>query len=434
MASDSPCKPIFSKEDLLSKNLPESRSPIVLEFLGTLGKSLNETIRFHQLRATPEGLFVSEQAQDALSDVIEAFLASQNLQGAPEENFLRKIPRGGEERYYLLDGKTCLFGALFRFPLTEQDKLSIPFWRGSLFDAKDYLHLKDPIFQNLEGTTHELNSRGFRISLTNRKKIAYLSIDILSEFGRLARNSKRLLEEEPRLTSALRYAAPLLVRMWGKAKVVRNSDKILIPATQFRNKKQSLLRLGDFVWIQDEDGTIQKCYSTRGKNLHNFLREETQALKNELRGKGFHGFRFQNSGKHLGTLQLENESFFIEPASFKQFFDRIPYSRDLPKRIDGPYTFRLALELYLKVLSQSAWVDVVHVPKDFARQFKAGMNFRSKKNWYFAINRARHVLDCFDSHSPPSSRGTLNASSKPASSKSQGAPSQKTGARDQRQR
>lgn len=371
---------------------------MVLDFVRFLGRELDEKTRYSLLRATPDGLFLSEEARAPFSAAVESFLRSQKLDSSPEGRLLRGAAKATGAASYLLDGKVCLFGSLLPVSLTERDTSQLPFWRGSLFDASDYLHLKDPIFRELKEAEATLGSGGFQMKVLSRKKPASVSLEVLTQFCRTAKNSKTALSEEPRLENALRWGVPLLVKLWAKAKVARHSDRLFVPLAHEGERSLTYLLFKDLVWVQDRSGALIRSYGLRGKNLHQLLQEETDALRRKSKGKPVRGLQLRERGRQLGSLRLEKETVLIERGAFKRFFDRIPYSRDLPKKPPARYSLRFALESFCELVWGSIWVDQINVPKEFLRQVDRKMNFRARKNWYFAITSRFHITDCFDAN------------------------------------
>lgn len=436
-------QPTISNNSALEPSDKVKAPDPLLAFVATLDSLLSEEIRYKLLRITKDGLFIDEKAYDGLVSTYikwsHSLQNNANLLGSenktlsgdsnisiiaapqvttPTEDYsigsskykeqYQKFFRHDKTTFYLLDGKALLIGRLIKIENILSIKTTIPVFRGSLLETLDYIHMKDRIFSETDGISARFSPQGFEIEVTSRKHPLKITNAQLMDLARAMRNSPVVSRRFPAVQYSARSAIPALSEIWKKARVVHGDTKLIVPSELKDVKKSWFLIYGDLIFIQQADSQLHSVYGLRGKNLHQFLVNETEILRSRKR-VGNDNFRILQRGRSLAAVKFEGDSYQLDPACFRRFLERVTASRDLPEKLNSRFVLEDVFRQLAKILEKTAWTDSIHIPRAFSTHFPHGTNYRSKNNWVFAINKQKLIVGLYDRNEPQPKFNSDNA-------------------------
>lgn len=398
-ATDSCSKPLNSEQSGRNPVSGKLFDKLFTSFLGEASKRLTEELRFKHLQLLPSGLFIEESA---CGDVLEAFITWHSDQDeTPNKASHEKMRKDfqsslRDEPQYLLDGKVLLYGKELRFQKDDFKTRDIPYFQGSLLDARSLIHMRDPIFVQTPDVTAQLSHSGLSVQFFSRKQPVTLDHASLLRLAGVLQRSRSIPKRYANIQNALRVAVPAFCEIWNKAKVVPSKKRLLIPHRLTTLKNGWFLSYGDLILVQNKDGSLAEAYGVTGKNLHEFLVEELRLLKN-----GKHRFKagsliLGSNTRGYGAVTLENERYRLDPVFVRTFLMRIPFHRELTDRMPTRYTLGDVLIQLVRILESSIWVDTIHVPRHLSQAYPPGTTYRTKGEWVFALSRQKEIIGVFD--------------------------------------
>ncbi|MGA1192657.1 MAG: hypothetical protein ACO3XO_10305, partial [Bdellovibrionota bacterium] len=320
---------------------------LFITFLEEAAKRFTEELRFKHLRILPNGLFIEESAY---GEVLEAFITWHTDYNEPSKKTspdkIRKDFQHALSGYpqYLLDGKVLLYGKELRFQKDDFKTRDIPYFQGTLLDARSFIHMRDPIFAQTPNVTAQLSQSGLSVQFSSRKQPVTLDNASLQRLAVVLQCSRSIPKRYANIHNALREAVPAFCEIWSKAQVVPQKKRLLTPQHITNVQDGWFLTYGDLILVQKKDGSLSFAYGLSGKNLHEFLVEELRILKG---GK----YRFKagslilgSNTKGYGSVLLENERYHLNPVFVRTFLLRIPFHRELTDKIPARYTLGDALK------------------------------------------------------------------------------------------
>lgn len=368
-------------------------------FLGEASKRLTEELRFKHLRLLPSGLFIEESA---CGEILKAFITwttdHSELLNKVSPDKLQKDFQGAlyTHQQYLLDGKVLLYGNELRFQKDDFKTRDIPYFQGSLLDARSFIHMRDPIFSQTPDVTAQLSQSGLSVQFSSRKQSVTLDNASLQKLAVVLQRSRSIPKRYANIQNALREAVPAFCEIWSKANIVPSKKRLLIPHCLTTMKDRWFLTYGNLILVQNKDGSLASAYGLTGKNLHEFLVEELRVLKN-----GKHRFKagsltLGSNTKGYGSVTLESERYRLDPVFVRTFLLRIPFHRELTDKMPTRYTLGDVLKQLVEILESSIWADTVHVPRQLNQIYPKGTSFRTKGEWVFALTRDKEIIGIFD--------------------------------------
>ncbi|MCB0332363.1 MAG: hypothetical protein KDD55_02620 [Bdellovibrionales bacterium] len=354
----------------------------------------------HGSRLTPNGLFISEHL---LTPLLGAF--STWHQEHHEKHTVLDHAKGIKKLFhsdkpqlsYLLDGKTCLVGFLIPGTFHERDKLPFPFYRGSLLEAKNYLHMRDPFLKELRDAEEVTDAKGFRIKIISGQTPLFVTNQVLLHFAELARASNQFVKRHPAVVESIRAVIPALCSLWRKAPKVSKEKKLLIPHEWRGNKSVTFHFAGEFIFVVDKEHSLVGVFGSKGKNLHELLISEFNDLKKKSKGKRLRSFSFEHKGRCLGTVPSERDgTFLVEPTAFKEFIDKAVAHTETRKKLPHLYTVRDCLELLGQTFHQTDWSEPYQLPRNCIREGIPDARYRTTKDWVFVLRGKRNIIGCID--------------------------------------
>ena len=376
----------------------EARSDSAVQFLSVLSHCLEDTILKSSLRQTSSGLFVDLQGLTPLLDAYNQWL-KENVPGSAGEapdKLLHKLCLSDDPPLcYLIEGKLTRVGYLVSNlpPLPEQ---KIPQFQGGVLDAKDYFHLRDPILDELPDIKGVVDSRGFQIQMnTNKKGVFSITPPILTEFASVARNTKSVLKKYPELTRAYRNLLIPFFQGIIRAKKLPPKAPILIPGLMKKEKGLIAYRLGDSVFLSTKDNEIRCYYGLSGRNLHEFMIREYDAVKSLTKGRPVGDFQFpKKRGRSIGIMKVDGDRFFIEPLAFKEFVSLIPHAWQMKKTFNGYYTVMDCMKEFCKVFKNTKRAELRDLPKNCVPEKFRNLRFHVSESFVFVSNAKGAVISC----------------------------------------
>ncbi len=395
-----------------SQEAPEEATPPSqpVEPAPTLGEAFikdgagvsKEEDLLHNTRLTPNGLFISEQLLTPLLATFSTWHQEHHEKHSVLDHAkgIKKLFHADKPQlFYLLDGKTCLVGFLIPGTFHERDKLPFPFYRGSLLEAKNYLHMRDPFLKELRDAEEITDSNGFRIKITSGSTPLFVTNQVLLHFAELVRASKQFVKRHPAVVESIRAVIPALCSLWRKAPKASKNKKLLIPSQWRGDKSVTFYLAGEFIFVVDKENSLVGIFGSKGKNLHELLISEFDDLKKKSKGKRLRGFTFEDKGRCLGTVPSERDgSFLVEPTAFKEFIDKAVAHQDARKKLPNFFTVRDCLELLGQTFRQTDWSEPYQLPKNCIREGLPNARYRTTKDWVFVLRGKRNIVGCIDRH------------------------------------
>jgi len=371
-----------------SSSATSSREPTLKEPLYEALELIDKDQLPTSARKTQNGIFFFKENLPALINAYQKWFSTLKPGTAPltEDKILRKLLQTDDYSLsYLLEGKQCHVGYHFSSQSPGSSGLSaLTKVDSTPLDARDFLHVRDPIFKELENAQVELNSQGFALKVKRREQDIVVSRELVLQFAALAKNSRRVMQRHPELNIAVRFAVPLMVDHLLKAKKLSAKDPLLLPA-QCCNQKLLHLKAFGFLFVIQTDGKLLDCFEHSGKNLHNILTKEFDKLRSSL-GKGkFSSLEPARSRRFLFFIKSNPERFSIEPTVFKQWIVGIRDSLVLTRELKSPFSLSDAILLLSKALTKGEEVQFYTLPGHLREQTSPRLRFRQYKDTYFVI-------------------------------------------------
>src|SRR5690606_1638650 len=135
----------------------------ILEFLTYLPTVVDRPTIERYTTITPYGLFISESFFVETVEHYARFLGTLNNGKSPAyHRAIRKL--WGTETpalQYTIHGKKVVPGYLIEQRLEAPQKFSFPLYRGKPMDATNYIHPRDPLFEEKTEYSAKLTAEGF---------------------------------------------------------------------------------------------------------------------------------------------------------------------------------------------------------------------------------------------------------------------------------
>jgi len=365
-----------------------TREPTLKEPLYEALELIDKDQLLTSARKTPNGIFFFQEGLPALIKAYQKWFSTLKPGTSPltEEKILRRLLQTDDYSLsYLLEGKQCHVGYHFSSQSSGSSGLStLTKVDSTPLDARDFLHVRDPIFKEIENTQVELNSQGFALKVKRREQNITVSREMVLQFAALAKNSRRVIQRHPELNIAVRFAVPLMADYLLKAKKLSVKDPLLLPA-QYCSQKLLHLKAFGFLFVIQTDGKLLDCFEHSGKNLHNLLTNEFDKLRSNL-GKGkYSSLETARSRRFLFFIRSNPERFSIEPTVFKQWIVGIRDSLVLSRELKSPFSLSDAILLMSKALTKGEEVQFYTLPGHLREQTSPRLRFRQYKDTYFVI-------------------------------------------------
>lgn len=362
------------------------REDPLVPFVHDLSSSSSEEDRYTKLRATPTGLFISQDRLEHILQCYSEWLKKSSSNVPVGEKLVRKLL--GEESpalYYLLDGKTTLVGYIAKGILKPTKQIHIPFFQGSLINAQDYLHMRDPIFQEHDSVNAIVGSGGFQIEFESKNGKLLTTQDSLKNFSQLIEHSPYLLKKHPSVTQALRNVIPALAKIWKEAKPITTEYKNLVPPAFRKEKDSDIFHWSELILLRQKDNQLGFSYGKKGRNFRSFLTLEVRKLhRKKLNVQDFH---FLNQRGLFGSLRVGNDTLRIQERTVREFTEHIHQLQQLRELLPNRYTAKDALDQLLTLLKASRWVEPHALPKHVTEGSGSQKTFRKKDDWIFIFGK-----------------------------------------------
>ncbi|RMG40011.1 MAG: hypothetical protein D6719_12190 [Candidatus Dadabacteria bacterium] len=363
----------------------------IAAFAVYLSETLDEEKRRRKLRVLKRGIFVHEELIDHIADVYTEWInsLSGNKKLPREKAFKRLFGSELPDFYYIVEGKQALPGVLAEGEIPKPEKLDITVHHGSLLDTKDYLHPRDPLFENSKGISSELDPvKGLKITLEAGKRSYLVNTAILTEFRELAANNNRLKREFPRMVKSVRFVPEALRHLLRKSRHISERRKVLIPASFRKERNIEIRRVGAIYFLIDGSGNIVKCYEIRGKNQAVFVRSELNALLSKGRNRKLGNFRFAGmKERYLGTLPIHELPLKVSRKILNQFIGMLEEHQITFEKLPERYTVRDAVEALLAIIEKGSWLLERDVPRRILEQVREKSNYLKSGEWIITVTR-----------------------------------------------
>ncbi len=364
--------------------IPDTLTP----FVEYLSEVCSEEDRFSQFRAAPGGLFIaSEYLANTLELYIEWAKKTQNNTLNNDKAQRKLFGDTAPALSYLLDGKTTLTGYLAPFvaegTLSPSKKIKLPYFQGSFIDASDYLHMRDPIFDQLDGVHAVVGSGGFTMKFSNESSgDILLTQDSLKQFAQVLRSSPFLLKKHPAVQQALRNVLKIFAHAWKTASPSKH--KTLVPPAFRKTGTSNIFKWGEIILVRDTDSKLAFCYGLKGKNFRGLVsREVSKISRNSNKVRIKHSRLSKQKGIFM-TVDTSRDQLRIPERVVKEFVEHATQIEEARNALPERYTAKDAVDLLADFLFGSRWVEDHGIPKQFLQH---GHTYRKRDAFIFTFGK-----------------------------------------------
>lgn len=364
----------------------EEEKKIILEFILKLNTLVPVTTLKQFYRITPQGMFVSIKE---INNFISLFAKDNNI---PENKAFKKLFENESlDVYYLLEGKNCLTGNLVSLEIKEPQKFKLPFYLGSLTNAKTYLHPLDPDIQKFK----EFSIKGNIISFKRGDYTYSFSQDLLKNFNHFIDFSPRILKEFPDASKSLQQSLNVFIKLFKRAKFVHNMQEFLMPLMCFKSKAYKFMEIGTLRFVFDKENKIIDFYDVFGKNLYHFMRKEFEKIKSSYCSAKTGTFKtFPAKNKFLGFYTMNQKEYLLHPYAFLNFLEEAPVMKSMENYFGKVYTVEKAFEEFSYLFINAIPIEARKIQNyvDSLKQYSS--KFLINQQWIFGLDSKNVITSC----------------------------------------
>ncbi len=358
----------------------------ILNFILKLQKLLPiETLKSFY-RITPQGLFV---AQKETNNLVSLFAKDSDI--LENKAFKKLFEEESLDVYYLLEGKNCLTGNLVPLEIKEPQKFKLPYYLGSLTNARTYLHPLDPEINNFK----EFSIKGNVISFKKGEYTYTFSQDLLKDFNRFIDFSSKISKEFPEASKSLQQSLKVFIRLFKRAKFVHRMQNFLIPSMCFGNKTYKFVELGMLKFVFDKENKIVSFYEVMGKNLYYFMRKEFEKIKSSYNSAKTGTFKtLPAKNKSLGFYTMNQREYFLHPYAFLNFLERAPEMKSMENYFGKVYTVEKAFEEFSYLFINATPIEPKKIQNYLDYMKKYSSKYLINQQWIFGLDSRSTITAC----------------------------------------
>ncbi|MCB9030115.1 MAG: hypothetical protein H6619_03625 [Deltaproteobacteria bacterium] len=364
-----------------------------IDFVEDLSTMLSKADADSYIKALDKGIFVNEFSLDSITDIYSSWLKKniQNLASDSKEK-LRQRLFGTEtpKPVYIFDGKQAVAGYFIDLPLPKARNLGLLYYQGNPVDASGHIHPTDPIYSRVKNIDVRKTQTGLELRIVHGARSFKISPALLDKFAREALYSRRTLREYPRYSGAQRDALPILAHLISKARPQRDKDFCICPWEIKKEKANSLLRVGHFVFAVNQEDQVVDCYSIKDKGLLNLVWNEISPLMRPKQKQKLKNFQFfTKKGKAFGEVKTLTRKYPITIKAFMQFLNIFPF---IAEGLKAPkvYTVLDALKILTDIYQQA---DPIREPHKLKNKPAHVSEIRVNKDMEFHLGKNSTILE-----------------------------------------
>ncbi|MGI6680955.1 MAG: hypothetical protein ACOX3T_05710 [Bdellovibrionota bacterium] len=379
-------KEINNETDNKNIKLAVEKENYILDFI----KAMPDLIAIETLkksyRITSQGLFVELQETE---NFISLFSKTTNT---PKEKLKKNLFKDKiAPIYYLLEGKNCLTGRLVSITIKNPQQFKLPYYLGSLTDAKTYLHPHDLELQSVSGLTILGNDIKFK-----KGNFEYtITQDLLKRFNHFIGFSPIIIKRFPSATMQLKQTLRAFIILFKKAHYIHNTNNMLIPEKYISDKSQKYAVQGSLVFVFNKENKIIDFYETKGKNLYHFMRKEFEKIKPTYLSEKTGTFKpYLASNKFLGMYTLNGKNISLNPFAFFSFLEQAPTMKSMEVYFKNAYTTQKAFEVFSYFFINSSPIDAKNIRNYIEKLGKYAKKYFINQQWIFGIDKKQTLTVC----------------------------------------
>lgn len=388
----------------------QARNASLIQFLEAL--KTNKAFESHrsQIRVVPKGIFVADGTLDLVAQTFQQWLlvASQGAADKSLDKTKQWLFDGlQQERFYLVEGKTVLTGALIPAVIGTPQRFGLPYYLGSLLPAGTYLHPADPELQRIKGVSISQGRIGLEIRILGRDGELLVPEGVLKAFRDIAQGSRFLQRRYPGCERSLVVSCQALIGIVRRARRVPRKYPLIVPHDALVSKTKQIRAAGKFIFIEDK-GVVTRIIELHGRHLSDFLRSELVRAPREKLGS------FKLTPKHrdlMGFYEVRGKRTSVHARAFAEFAELIRRARDPRERFSGWCSSADCFERFASLYQTSQLIDKRRINASLERFGIEGHSFRICGGWIFAISREGTVMRTVARHIrlPGHSRKKVNS-------------------------
>ncbi|MDD7472989.1 MAG: hypothetical protein PUH01_02475 [Pseudomonadota bacterium] len=358
----------------------------ILNFIKTLPQILMAQTLKDNYRVTPQGLFINLKETKNFTSL---FAKSTNT---PENKVIKKL--FNEESlpvYYLLEGKSCQTGNLVPLNINEPQQFKMPYYLGTLTNARDYLYPQDPEILAI----NDLKINGNNIEFKKGNFTYTLSQDLLKRFNHFIDFSPMISKRFSNSSKSLKESLKAFIFFFKKARFVHSPKKLLVPQKCKDNKNNKFMILDSLVFIFNKDNVMQDFYEAKGKNLYHFMRSEFEKIKPYYRSEKVGTFKpFPSSNKFLGVYTLNKKSSMLNPFAFFNFLETAPLMKSMEHYFMKTYSVKDAFEIFSYLFINAAPIEAKNIKNYIEKLSKYSCKYLINQQWIFGLDNKDNLTTC----------------------------------------
>ncbi|MCB0310104.1 MAG: hypothetical protein KDD42_02640 [Bdellovibrionales bacterium] len=398
--STEPKSPVATVSDQVAPDTNEASKEVVnplFDFFVFIGQELDQRHVRDGIRIMSKGVFVAEDLIEPIKNLYLKFCHKvSTAEGFITDEKASKKLFGGNapELFYLVEGKHCIIGSLIACEVKHPASIKLPLYRGSLIETSNYLHPRDPIFEDLEGVRAKLDEQhGVQFELDVGNDVYSFKSPFLSEFVSLALNNRRIQTDFPLLARGLRYAPMAVVELLRKSRRETPKHKCLMPAHWRTTKDLELRRLGGIYFLINPDRELLGCYELRGKNQAVFVRAELDALRAQRASQQIGTIILsRHPGKIFATIILEGKTYKLSTKVLNRYLSWLLEPRNLPDKFVARFTLRDCIRSLSDQFDKHTLIERHSVPRHILQLCRGRETFLKCGNWIAVLERGEVLL------------------------------------------
>ena len=383
-----------------------------LAFVSEYSKQVPIEVFRANLRFTTRGLFVSQSFEP---EVLKAFhdWYRRTHPDAPElsDTKLKRKLFGSEEpeAFYLVEGKTALYGVFVPANIGDPQRFRLPFYLGSPNPAKDTLHPSDPIFQSIPGLSVVQGREGTEVHLQLGDRRYSFSLEDVKRFRELAKESISVKKHHPEFDVSLSKSLQAFVGTLRASKPIKEAELELRPlrfSEQPQPPQRSARRdargprppeyrsIAGLVFVLGDRGQLLQQYHLLGKNLYLFIRDEVAfSLARKTHGHIGSFDIHPRKSLHLGRFQAHGKRYELHGNALKGFVTDYAEGAGNKPALKAR-NVRAYLEDLIAIFQLAQPIERHKIQDYLSNSQKKGFNYYVNQQWLFVVSRKYEIMDC----------------------------------------
>lgn len=380
---------------------------LIEKFISTIrGRFPVEHIR-QNFRVTPRGLFIAAPQFEPMLDLYHRF-AREQTEGSGSltiDKLKKRLFKGIPPRLLSLDeGKFTCVGYLLPRTIREPQKYQLPFFVGTLTDARSTLHTQDPILAGLADLKVEHSGSGMTLRIDAGGRTVQVSEELAKRFAEVVTHSRRTLVDFPKAKDSLSEAIVALVHLLQKCRAPRRDAEILVPARFEKTPLEQFRTIGGIVMILSGGAELMDVYELRAGNLAYFLRKEFSALRSKQRRIGSFEIHVERDPLIGHFMFPGGRKVELTPRAFSGFIEHLGESPDKRDHLGSRFTVGQAFERFSTIFQLAQPIEPRLISDYLNGKPQGGTRYSIFGSWLFEVSKRNRIERCIAKHARKAGR------------------------------